>query len=197
MIRAPAPGWPPAPCCRVVIFYTATLLLFHWQSAGRWGRHWRCQECAQQRGTLYTVSLYADSDATPIPTETPLPCDRLASRLLPPPDCSGVSSNGCVRGLLQRLSCAKVRNHPGARLCRGRRRRPPHPWLLVNGRRALANRHARAPLLLCSILCPFEHPSSSSSAWSPSNSHVRSIYSKLGVTSRAAATRYAAEHHLL
>ena len=29
------------------------------------------------------------------------------------------------------------------------------------------------------------------------NSHVRSIYSKLGVTSRAAATRYALEHHLL
>ena len=29
------------------------------------------------------------------------------------------------------------------------------------------------------------------------NSHVRSVYSKLGVTSRAAATRYALEHHLL
>jgi DNA-binding NarL/FixJ family response regulator len=29
------------------------------------------------------------------------------------------------------------------------------------------------------------------------NSHVRSIYSKLGVTSRATATRYALEHHLL
>ena len=29
------------------------------------------------------------------------------------------------------------------------------------------------------------------------NSHVRSIYSKLNVTSRAAATRYALEHHLL
>lgn len=29
------------------------------------------------------------------------------------------------------------------------------------------------------------------------NSHVRSIYSKLGVSSRAAATRYALEHHLL
>jgi len=29
------------------------------------------------------------------------------------------------------------------------------------------------------------------------NSHVRSIYSKLGVTSRAAATRSALEHHLL
>ncbi len=29
------------------------------------------------------------------------------------------------------------------------------------------------------------------------NSHVRSIYSKLGVTSRAAATRYAIEHHLV
>jgi DNA-binding NarL/FixJ family response regulator len=29
------------------------------------------------------------------------------------------------------------------------------------------------------------------------NTHVRSIYSKLGVTSRAAATRYALEHHLL
>jgi DNA-binding CsgD family transcriptional regulator len=29
------------------------------------------------------------------------------------------------------------------------------------------------------------------------NSHVRSIYSKLGVTSRAAATRYALEHKLL
>jgi ATP/maltotriose-dependent transcriptional regulator MalT len=29
------------------------------------------------------------------------------------------------------------------------------------------------------------------------NSHVRSIYSKLGVTSRAAATRYTLEHHLL
>jgi DNA-binding NarL/FixJ family response regulator len=29
------------------------------------------------------------------------------------------------------------------------------------------------------------------------NSHVRSIYSKLGVTSRSAATRYAIEHHLL
>jgi len=29
------------------------------------------------------------------------------------------------------------------------------------------------------------------------NSHVRSIYSKLGITSRAAATRYALEHHLL
>ena len=29
------------------------------------------------------------------------------------------------------------------------------------------------------------------------NSHVRSIYSKLGVTSRAAATRYALEHELL
>jgi len=29
------------------------------------------------------------------------------------------------------------------------------------------------------------------------NSHVRSIYSKLGVTSRAAATRYAIEHELL
>jgi len=29
------------------------------------------------------------------------------------------------------------------------------------------------------------------------NSHVRSIYSKLGVTSRAAATRYAMEHHFL
>ena len=29
------------------------------------------------------------------------------------------------------------------------------------------------------------------------NSHVRSIYSKLGVTSRAAATRYVLEHHLL
>jgi predicted ATPase/DNA-binding CsgD family transcriptional regulator len=29
------------------------------------------------------------------------------------------------------------------------------------------------------------------------NSHVRSIYSKLGVTSRAAAARYALEHHLL
>jgi DNA-binding NarL/FixJ family response regulator len=29
------------------------------------------------------------------------------------------------------------------------------------------------------------------------NSHVRSIYSKLGVTSRAAATWYALEHHLL
>jgi DNA-binding NarL/FixJ family response regulator len=29
------------------------------------------------------------------------------------------------------------------------------------------------------------------------HSHVRSIYSKLGVTSRAAATRYAIEHELL
>jgi DNA-binding CsgD family transcriptional regulator len=29
------------------------------------------------------------------------------------------------------------------------------------------------------------------------NSHVRSIYSKLGATSRAAATRYALEHHLM
>ncbi len=29
------------------------------------------------------------------------------------------------------------------------------------------------------------------------NFHVRSIYSKLGVTSRASATRYALEHHLL
>ena len=29
------------------------------------------------------------------------------------------------------------------------------------------------------------------------NSHLRSIYSKLGVTSRAAATRYAIEHHLV
>ena len=29
------------------------------------------------------------------------------------------------------------------------------------------------------------------------NSHVRSIYSKLGVTSRAAATRYALERHLV
>ena len=29
------------------------------------------------------------------------------------------------------------------------------------------------------------------------NSHVRSIYSKLGVTSRATATRYVLEHHLL
>jgi DNA-binding CsgD family transcriptional regulator len=29
------------------------------------------------------------------------------------------------------------------------------------------------------------------------NSHVRSIYSKLGVSSRSAATRYAMEHHLL
>jgi DNA-binding CsgD family transcriptional regulator/tetratricopeptide (TPR) repeat protein len=29
------------------------------------------------------------------------------------------------------------------------------------------------------------------------NSHVRSIYSKLGVTSRSAATRYAIEHHLV
>src|SRR6202043_742731 len=29
------------------------------------------------------------------------------------------------------------------------------------------------------------------------NSHVRSIYSKLGVTSRATATRYALEHQLL
>jgi len=29
------------------------------------------------------------------------------------------------------------------------------------------------------------------------NSHVRSIYSKLGGSSRAAATRYALEHHLL
>ena len=29
------------------------------------------------------------------------------------------------------------------------------------------------------------------------NFHVRSIYSKLGVTSRSAATRYALEHHLL
>ena len=28
------------------------------------------------------------------------------------------------------------------------------------------------------------------------NFHVRSIYSKLGVSSRAAATRYALEHHL-
>jgi DNA-binding NarL/FixJ family response regulator len=27
--------------------------------------------------------------------------------------------------------------------------------------------------------------------------HVRSIYSKLGVTSRSAATRYALEHHLV
>jgi len=29
------------------------------------------------------------------------------------------------------------------------------------------------------------------------NSHVRSIYNKLGVSSRSAATRYAIEHHLL
>ena len=29
------------------------------------------------------------------------------------------------------------------------------------------------------------------------NSHVRSVYSKLGVTSRAAATRYALEHRML
>ena len=29
------------------------------------------------------------------------------------------------------------------------------------------------------------------------NFHVRSIYSKLGVTSRAAAARYAVEHHLV
>ncbi len=29
------------------------------------------------------------------------------------------------------------------------------------------------------------------------NSHVRSIYSKLGVTSRSVATRYAIEHELL
>ena len=29
------------------------------------------------------------------------------------------------------------------------------------------------------------------------NFHVRSIYSKLGVTSRAAATRYTVEHHLV
>ena len=29
------------------------------------------------------------------------------------------------------------------------------------------------------------------------NSHVRSIYSKLGVNSRSAATRYAIEHYLL
>lgn len=28
------------------------------------------------------------------------------------------------------------------------------------------------------------------------NFHVRSIYSKLGITSRSAATRYAIEHHL-
>ncbi len=29
------------------------------------------------------------------------------------------------------------------------------------------------------------------------NTHMRSIYSKLGVASRAAATRYAIEHHLV
>ena len=29
------------------------------------------------------------------------------------------------------------------------------------------------------------------------NTHVRSIYSKLGITSRSAATRYALEHHLV
>jgi len=29
------------------------------------------------------------------------------------------------------------------------------------------------------------------------NFHVRSIYSKLGVSSRSAATRYAIEHHLV
>ena len=29
------------------------------------------------------------------------------------------------------------------------------------------------------------------------NFHVRSIYSKLGVTSRSAATRFAIEHHLV
>jgi DNA-binding NarL/FixJ family response regulator len=29
------------------------------------------------------------------------------------------------------------------------------------------------------------------------NTHVRSIYSKLGVTSRSAATRWAIEHHLV
>ena len=29
------------------------------------------------------------------------------------------------------------------------------------------------------------------------NTHVRSIYSKLGVTSRSAATRWAIEHHLI
>jgi DNA-binding NarL/FixJ family response regulator len=29
------------------------------------------------------------------------------------------------------------------------------------------------------------------------NSHVRSIYSKLGVSSRSAATRYAIEHNLM
>jgi DNA-binding NarL/FixJ family response regulator len=29
------------------------------------------------------------------------------------------------------------------------------------------------------------------------NTHVRSIYNKLGVTSRVAATRYAVEHQLL
>ena len=29
------------------------------------------------------------------------------------------------------------------------------------------------------------------------NSHVRSIYRKLGISSRSAATRYAIDHHLL
>src|SRR4029077_5590962 len=29
------------------------------------------------------------------------------------------------------------------------------------------------------------------------NTHVRSIYTKLGVTSRSSATRYAVEHHLV
>jgi len=29
------------------------------------------------------------------------------------------------------------------------------------------------------------------------NAHLRSIYSKLNVTSRTAATRYAVEHHLV
>ena len=29
------------------------------------------------------------------------------------------------------------------------------------------------------------------------NTHVRSLYNKLGVTSRSAATRYAFEHHLI
>jgi DNA-binding NarL/FixJ family response regulator len=29
------------------------------------------------------------------------------------------------------------------------------------------------------------------------NTHVQSIYSKLGIASRSAATRYALEHHLI
>jgi len=128
-------------CCRVVIHNPrrCSPLAKCWSL----GADMASQECAQQRGT-YIPSLSTPTPTPPpIPTETPLPCDPACSRLLlllmlrcSSTDVSVGSCRAllCHRGLETTLAQGSAEGG----------RRPPHPWLLVMGRRALAHRPLRA-----------------------------------------------------